>query len=173
MVEWLRICLPKQETRIRSLAREDPTCRGATKPVHHNYWACAPQLLKPTHPRTRVLQLLSLRAATTEACAPRARAPQQEKLAHCNEEQPSLATTRESPCAVMKTQRSQKKKKKKILFTKCKKRWQYLHWPLYTSASPLQACLQMKSVILSGVSLWQCLTFRQLGHMLFLLGYFY
>ena len=38
---------------------EDPTCRGATKPVCHNYWACVleptshnywahePQLLKP------------------------------------------------------------------------------------------------------------------------------
>ena len=22
---------------VRSLVREDPTCRGATKPVHHNY----------------------------------------------------------------------------------------------------------------------------------------
>ena len=43
----------------RALVREDPTCRGATKPVRHNYWACAlepvshnywarkPQLLKP------------------------------------------------------------------------------------------------------------------------------
>ncbi|XP_060011532.1 methylglutaconyl-CoA hydratase, mitochondrial isoform X3 [Lagenorhynchus albirostris] len=24
-------------TRVRALVREDPTCRGATKPVHHNY----------------------------------------------------------------------------------------------------------------------------------------
>ena len=49
-----------QGTRVRALVREDPTCRGATKPVHHDYWACAlepvshsywapvPQLLKPT-----------------------------------------------------------------------------------------------------------------------------
>ena len=49
-----------QGTRVRALAREDPTCCGATKPVRHNYWACAleptnhnywadvPQLLKPT-----------------------------------------------------------------------------------------------------------------------------
>ena len=48
-----------QETWVRALVREDPTCRGATKPVRHNYWACAlepashnywahvPQLLKP------------------------------------------------------------------------------------------------------------------------------
>ena len=43
-----------QGTRIQALVREDPTCRGATKPVHHNYWAAShnywahvPQLLKP------------------------------------------------------------------------------------------------------------------------------
>ena len=34
---WLRICLPMQGTRVRALAWEDPTCRGATKPVSHNY----------------------------------------------------------------------------------------------------------------------------------------
>ena len=70
---------------------EDPTCRGATKPVRHNYWACAlepmshnywahvPQLLKPAH-----LEPM-----------------------HHNKEQPLLAATR-SPCAAMKTQCSQK-----------------------------------------------------------------
>ena len=48
-----------QGTRVRALVQEEPTCCGATKPVHHNYWACAlepmshnywacaPQLLKP------------------------------------------------------------------------------------------------------------------------------
>ena len=48
-----------QGTWVRALVREDPTCREATKPVHHNYWACAletvghnywarvPQLPKP------------------------------------------------------------------------------------------------------------------------------
>ena len=30
-----------QETRVRSLVQEDPTCRGETKPMRHNYWACA------------------------------------------------------------------------------------------------------------------------------------
>ena len=61
VVQWLRIRLPMQGTRVRALVQEDPTCRGATKPVRHNYWACAlepvshnywacmPQLLKPTH----------------------------------------------------------------------------------------------------------------------------
>ena len=51
-----------QGTRVRALVREDPTCRGATKP--------------------REPQLLSPRATTTEARAPRARAPQQEKSPH-------------------------------------------------------------------------------------------
>ena len=33
-----------QETWVRSPIREDPTSRGATKPVRHNYWACALEL---------------------------------------------------------------------------------------------------------------------------------
>ena len=37
VVQWLRILLPMQGTWVRALAREDPTCRGAAKPVHHNY----------------------------------------------------------------------------------------------------------------------------------------
>ena len=61
VAQWLRICLPMQGTQVQALAREDPTCRGAMKPVRHNYWTCAlepkshnywtrvPQLLKPTH----------------------------------------------------------------------------------------------------------------------------
>ena len=59
-----------QGTRVRALVQEDPTCCGASKPVCHNYWACAlepvshnywactPQLLKPARSRARVLQLL-------------------------------------------------------------------------------------------------------------------
>ena len=59
LAQWLRIHLPMQGTRVLALAWEDPTCHGATKQVHHNYWACAlepkshnywahmPQLLKP------------------------------------------------------------------------------------------------------------------------------
>ena len=60
VAQWLRIRLPTQGTWVRALVQEDPTCRGATKPVCHNCWACAlepvshnywahvPQLLKPT-----------------------------------------------------------------------------------------------------------------------------
>ena len=37
VAQWLRIHLPMQGTQVRALVREDPTCRGATKPVRHNY----------------------------------------------------------------------------------------------------------------------------------------
>ncbi|XP_057382115.1 acetoacetyl-CoA synthetase isoform X3 [Balaenoptera acutorostrata] len=36
VAQWLRIRLPMQGTRVRALVWEDPTCRGATKPVRHN-----------------------------------------------------------------------------------------------------------------------------------------
>ena len=37
VAQWLRIRLPMQGTRVRALVQEDPTCRGATKPMRHNY----------------------------------------------------------------------------------------------------------------------------------------
>ena len=58
--QWLGICLPMQETRVRSLVREDPTCCGASEPmdpnygspgtlgtVSHSFWVLMLQLLKP------------------------------------------------------------------------------------------------------------------------------
>ena len=37
VAQWLRVCLPMQGTRVPALVWEDPTCRGATRPVSHNY----------------------------------------------------------------------------------------------------------------------------------------
>ena len=37
VAQWLRILLPMQEARVQSLVWEDPTCRGAAKPMRHNY----------------------------------------------------------------------------------------------------------------------------------------
>ena len=37
VAQWLRICLPMQGTWVRALVWEDPTCRGATRPVSHDY----------------------------------------------------------------------------------------------------------------------------------------
>ena len=36
VAQWLGIRLPMQGTRVRALVWEDPTCRGATRPVSHN-----------------------------------------------------------------------------------------------------------------------------------------
>ena len=69
VAQWLRICLPMQGTRVWALVREDPTCHGATKPVH-NYWACALEPASCNYWRPH--------ATTTEAHTPRAHAPQRE-----------------------------------------------------------------------------------------------
>ena len=37
VAQWLRICRPMQGMGVRSLAQEDSTCHGATKPVCHNF----------------------------------------------------------------------------------------------------------------------------------------
>ena len=71
MVQWLRIHLPLQGTWVQSLVREDPTCRGATKPLGHNSCGLHSRACKP--------QLLSPHDTTTEARVPRVRALQQEK----------------------------------------------------------------------------------------------
>ena len=60
-----------QGTWVQALVQEDPTCGGATKPVSHNYWACA---LEPASHN-----YWSLCDTTTEVHVPRASAPQQEK----------------------------------------------------------------------------------------------
>ena len=41
VVQWLRIHLAMQGTRVQFLMQEDPTCCGANKPMCHNYKACA------------------------------------------------------------------------------------------------------------------------------------
>ena len=42
VVQWLRIRLPMQGTRVQLLVQEDPIYCRATKPVYHNCWSlCA------------------------------------------------------------------------------------------------------------------------------------
>ena len=83
VAQWLRICLPMQGTQVRSLVWEDPTCRGAAKPVHHNYWACA---LEPTSHNywARVPQLL--KPACLEPVLHNKRSHRNEKPVHRNQE---------------------------------------------------------------------------------------
>ena len=47
VVQQIRIHLPMQGTRVRSLVWEDPTRRRATKPVHYSCWVHMLRLLKP------------------------------------------------------------------------------------------------------------------------------
>ena len=37
VVQWLKICFAMQGTHVQPLIQEDPTGRGATKPVCRNY----------------------------------------------------------------------------------------------------------------------------------------
>ena len=83
VVQGLRICLLVQGTQIWSLVLEDATCLRATKPLCHNYWACA---LEPSSHN-----YWALHATNTETWASGARAPQQEKSPQWE------ATTRSSP----------------------------------------------------------------------------
>ena len=85
VAQWLRIHLPVQGTRVRALVWEDPTCRGATKPVSHT---TEPACLEP------VLR--------------NGRGRDGERPAHRDEEWPPLSATGESPRTEMKTQHSQK-----------------------------------------------------------------
>ena len=104
MAQWLRIRLPMQGTRVRALVREDPTCGGATKPVRHNYWACALEPVSHSY-WARMPQLL--KPARLEPVLRNKRSHHNEKPAHGNEAWPPLATARENPHAATKTQRSQ------------------------------------------------------------------
>ena len=72
-----------QGTQVRALVREDPTCRGATKPMCHNFWACA---LEPTSHNywAHVLQLL--KPALLEPMLLNKGSHPNEKPVHRNEE---------------------------------------------------------------------------------------
>ena len=92
VVQWLRNCLPLQGMWVWSLVQEDSTWCRATKPVPHNYWACAPQLLKPG--RSRAL-----------ACNKRSHC--NGTPAHCNKSSPHSLQL-EKACTAAKTQHRRK-----------------------------------------------------------------
>ena len=96
VAQWWRSPL---ETCVKSMDQEDPTSRGATKPMHHNYWVCtleprnhnywarASQQLKPAYPRACTLQQETPPQRDTHILLPHSMWPQLEKVA--------FATTRE------------------------------------------------------------------------------
>ena len=67
-----------QGTWVQTLAQEDPTCCGATKPMRHNYWAWA---LEPAKPQP-------LKPARLESMLCNKRSHDNEKPANRNEEYP-------------------------------------------------------------------------------------
>ena len=91
---WL---LPMQETRVRSLIWEDPTCRGAAKPVGHNRWACT---LEPTSH--------SYWALSPGAHALQRERPPQRKPERCNERVGPTCRNSRKALAATKTQHDQK-----------------------------------------------------------------
>ena len=92
--------LPTDAGDTGSISLEDPTHRGAIKPVCHSYWAHS---LEPeSHTTEPVHQQPMLHK----------RSHRNEKPAHHKRVAP-FTTTRESPRKATKTQESQKKKKKK------------------------------------------------------------
>ena len=85
MAQQLGIRLPMQRTRVRALVWEDPTCRGAARPVSQ-----------------------TTETARLEPVLRNKRGRDNERPGHRDEEWPLLATTRESPRTETKTQHSQK-----------------------------------------------------------------
>ena len=71
-----------QGTRVRALVQEDPTCRGATTPMCHNYRACA---LEPASHNYWAHMPQLLKAARLEPVLRNKRSYRNEKPAHHNE----------------------------------------------------------------------------------------
>ena len=68
VAQWLGIRLPMQGTRVHAPGREGPTCRGATRPVSHNYWACASGACGPQRDRPRQWEARAPRWRVAPAC---------------------------------------------------------------------------------------------------------
>ena len=100
VVQWLRICLPMQRTRVRALVWEDPTCRGATGPVSRSYWAC--------------VCVWSLCSATREAAIVRGPRTAMKSGPHLPQLEKALAQKRRPNTAKNKLINLKKKRKKKL-----------------------------------------------------------
>ena len=111
MVQWLRICLPRQGTQVWSLVWEDPTCRGAAKPMHLSYWACA---LEPASHNYWACMLQLLKPACLQPMLRNKRSHRNKKPMHHNKEYPRSPQL-EKPHVQQRRPNTAKKKKKKVL----------------------------------------------------------
>ena len=105
VAQQLRIHLPVQGTWVQSLVWEDPTCREATEPMRHNYWACA---LEPECWNYWACVLQPLKPVRLEPVLRNEKPPQRERSPRTTTKRSPHAATRESLCAAMKTQCRQK-----------------------------------------------------------------
>ena len=83
VLQWLRIHLPMQGTRVQALVQKGPTYYGATKPMHHNYWAWA---LEPASPNYWACMPQLLKPVCLEPMLHSKRSHRSEKPVHCNDE---------------------------------------------------------------------------------------
>ena len=68
VAQWLGVRLPMQGTWVRVPIREDPTCRGAARPVSHNCWACASGACALQQERPRQWEARAPRWGVAPAC---------------------------------------------------------------------------------------------------------
>ena len=105
VVQWLGICLLKQQTLVQFLVRDNSTCGEATKPMCRDYWACALGLV--LHKRSHCKR----------------------KSTHCNESGLPCCNYRKSACSnedpaqpklkLKKKKKEKKSGKRKLSFLKC------------------------------------------------------
>ena len=96
VVQWLRIHLPKQGTRVPSLVQEDATGQRAAKPGSHSYWAR--KLRKPRSATREATMMKNLQTAIQRVAL--------------------LTRTRQRPRTARKAQRHQNKIRKWTYFVK-------------------------------------------------------
>ena len=104
VAQWWRIHLPVQETQVRSLVQEDPTCCRAARPMCHNFGACA---LEPGSCSYWSSSALEPVLRNKGSCW-------DEKPSHHTEESPLLDTAREKPVQQLRSSTAKNEYLKKI-----------------------------------------------------------
>ena len=84
VIQWIRICLPVHGTWVQSLVQEDPSCQGATKPVHHA--TATEPVLKSLCSETREA------TAMRSPCTPMRNSASSSRLEKANTQQDSAQT---------------------------------------------------------------------------------
>ena len=90
------ICLPVQETWVRSLIQNNPTCYRAAEPMHCSYWAPAPESCRYW---AHVPELLKLKCPGVHAPNATRKDSTMRNLHTTTREYPPLTSAREKPCS--------------------------------------------------------------------------